>query len=233
MTANIATGQTPEHLEKFKQLEPDIWLGILDRNNSSPSIDIDTISYQELPEYPDFRGTVVEALKWTDNRGENILVQTITGHFRYKEYNKDSSEFSTEDKWALYAYLFQKSPGEKVFKTSWKVYDYITCFGVDWYAGFIPQATTITDVNNNGIAEVSMPYVLICRGGLDPGTMKIILYEGNEKYALRGSTMVMCETDQPFGGDYKASDNLKGQEAFLKFLVKRWNEHKCERERFY
>ena len=48
-----------------------------------------------------------------------------------------------------------------------------------------------------GVAEISIPYVSICRGGMDPGVMKIIMYEGSTKYALRGSTMLMCKSEHP------------------------------------
>jgi len=233
LIANFTFGQTENHKERFRNLKPDVWLGIWDKENSEKSIQIDTISYDEIPKYLEFRGTVVEALKWTDSLGENILIQTVTGHFFWKDYNKDSTEYMLHDKSELYAYLFIKKKGYKTFNRIWKVYDYTECFGVDWFTGFIPKATTITDLDNDGISEISMPYVLICRGGMDPGTMKIIMYEGNTKYALRGSTMLFCKGDHPYGGKYKPSDNLTNEKTFNEFLTKRWNTHKCENDRFY
>lgn len=233
LIANCTFGQTENHKEKFRNLEPDIWLGIWDKENSEKSIQIDTISYDEIPKYLEFRGTIVEALKWTDSLGENILIQTVTGQFFWKDYDKDSTEYMLQDKSELYAYLFIKKKGENTFNRIWKVYDYNECFGVDWFTGFIPKATTITDIDNDGISEISMPYVLICRGGMDPGTMKIIMYEGNTKYALRGSTMLFCKGDHPYGGEYKSSDNLRNEKTFNEFLIRRWNAHKCENERFY
>ena len=138
-----------------------------------------------------------------------------------------------QDKSELYAYLFRRQNSKNQFKRIWKVYDFNDCFGVDWFTGFIPKGTTITDIDKNGITEITMPYVLICRGGMDPGTMKIIMYEDITKYALRGSTMVTCIKENITEGRFKPSKNLLTNNVFFEFLTKRWDIHKCEKGRFY
>lgn len=233
LLSQLTLAQSQEHQEKFRQLEPDLWLGIWDKIHSSNSIKIDTLSYDDIPKSLDFRGTVVEALRWTDTNGVNLLIQTVTGQFNWKDYDENSLDYTLQDKSELYAYLFQKNDTDKEYQKVWRVYDYTECFGVDWFTGFIPKATTITDVDQDGVAEVSLPYVLICRGGVDPGVMKIIMYEGGTKYALRGSTMLMCDSDLSFGGEYKPSENLKNNKIFLDFLHQHWERNKCERGRFY
>ncbi len=231
--ANLCFGQTKSNKEKFIELEADIRLGIWDKENSNKSIKIEVLSYDDIPRALDFRGTVIEALKWSDSMGENILIQTVTGHFTWKDYEDDSTDYMTQDKSELYIYLFQKSNGDDSYKRKWRVYDYIECFGVDRFTGFVPQATTITDLDNNGITEIALPYVLICRGGMDPGVMKIIMYEGTTKYALRGSTRIGCKTEHPYGGEYEPSDNLKKNKLFMDFLSKHWNRNKCEEGKYY
>ncbi len=141
--SNFSFGQTEDHKRKIGQLEPGIWLGIWDKGNSSESIKVDTLSYNDIPKTIDFRGTVVDALKWTDSSGENILIQTVTGDFTWKDYDKDSTDYMIQDKSELYAYLFQKSAHDKGFKRKWRVYDYIECDGVDWFTGFVPQQLQI------------------------------------------------------------------------------------------
>lgn len=231
--SKLALGQSESHIEKFRDLEPDLWLGIWDMANSSEKIDIDTISYDEIPKSIDFRGTVVEALKWSDTLGVNILVQTVTGHFNWKDYDDDSSDYMIQDKAEIYAYLYQKKDGKNSYRRLWKIYDYTECFGVDWFIGFVPKATTITDIDNDGISEVSIPYVSICRGGMDPGSMKIIMYENQSKFALRGSTMLMCDSKDPYGGEFTASKNLTTEKYFLDFLTKHWHSNKCEDGKYY
>lgn len=227
--SNSAFSQAEIHNEKVKALEPYIGLGILDKQNSDKSITIDHLDYDEIPKSLDFRGTVVEALKWTDSNGENILIQTVSGSFNWKDYNKNSTEFTLQDKSELYVYLFEKSNSEKTFKKKWRVYDYIECFGEDFSADFKPKATTITDLDNDGTTEVTMTYVLMCRGGMDPGILKIIMFEGPTKYELSGETMIGCgHIENPYGGEFIASDNLPKKQAFNKFLKAHWDRNKCE-----
>ncbi|MGJ8549270.1 M949_RS01915 family surface polysaccharide biosynthesis protein [Winogradskyella wichelsiae] len=227
--SNSVFGQTEINKEKVKTLEPYIGLGILDKQNSDKSIKIDHLDYDEIPKSLDFKGTVVEASKWTDSNGENILIQTVSGSFNWKDYNKNSTEFKLHDKSELYVYLFEKSNSEKVFKKKWRVYDYIECFGEDFSVGFTPKATTITDLDNDGITEISMTYVLMCRGGMDPGLLKIIMFEGQTEYELSGETMIGCgHIDNPYGGEFTASDNLQKEQAFNKFLKEHWDRNKCE-----
>ncbi len=224
--ATGAFGQTETHKEKFRELEPDIWLGIWDKEHSSASIKIDTLSYDEIPRTIDFRGTVVEALKWSDSNGENILIQTVTGHFNWKD------EDMIHDKSELYAYLFQKTTLDKEYKRKWRIYDYTECYAVDWFTGFTPKATTITDVDNDSITEITIPYVSICRGGMDPGSMKIIMYEGGIKYALRGATMLMCGSENSYGGEFVETENLKMKPKLHSFLIAHWNRNKCEEGKY-
>lgn len=78
-----------------------------------------------------------------------------------------------------------------------------------------------------------MPYVSICRGGVDPGVMKIIMYEGSTKYDLRGSTVPICESENTHEGEYKPSTNLKSNKPFMEFLQNHWNRNKCEEGKYY
>lgn len=230
----LTIGQSTSHIEKYSALEPDVWMKTWDKKNSSPSITIDTLRYDDIPKYLDFKGTVVEALQWKDKLGSHILLQTVTGHFLRKEFNDNNKkDFTLEDKSELYCYLFTKTDTDLEYKRKWRIYDFNDCFGVDWFTGFIPSATTITDINNNGIAEVTIPYVIICRGGMDPGSMKIISYEDTTKYVLRGSTMLMCDSKTPYGGEFTESENLKNNRPLSSFLKAHWERNKCENGKYY
>jgi len=215
--------------EKEDALLAEVPLNIWDEDYSDKSIKIDTLIYDEIPKSLDFRGVVVTALTWTDKQGENILILSKSGEFAWKEYQEhDTTKFQLQDKSELYAYLFQKRKESDSYKKLWRIYDYTECFGVDMYVGFKPKATTVTDIDKNGIAEVTIPYVLFCRGGMDPGVMKIIAYQGDTKYALRGETAICREGKLLFGGEYKADEATQKNETFYNFLKARWEAHKCE-----
>jgi len=233
IASNFSLAQIKENKEKFRTLEPDIWLGIWDKDNSSKELKIDNLNYNDIPKSLDFKGTVVEALKWNDTNGENILIQTVTGNFTWMDYEKDSTDYTLKDKAELYAYLFIKSSNENEYKKKWRLYDYIECYSLDWFIGYAPKATTITDLDNDGITEIAMPYVLMCRGGMDPGNMKIIMFEDSSKYALRGETMLMCGNENAYGGEYEASTNLEKKPKFNTFLKQHWDRNKCEEGKYY
>lgn len=216
-----------EDVDQLKQQHPAVAKVLFDQGNSIP---VKSLSYSDVPKYLDFRGTLLQALSWTDNR-ENLLLLTASGHFVKQNQEAGSDEYERTDQSELYVYLFQKQENNP-FELQWRVFDFNECFGVDWYTGFIPKSITITDIDKDGESEISLPYVLICRGGMDPGTMKIICYEGDSKYALRGETMI-CMEENSYGGAFKPSENLGGQAALMKHLKGLWDRHKCEIGRFY
>jgi len=227
LISNVLLAQTMQ--EKEAILVPEIALDIWDIENSEKSLKIDSLSYDEIPKYLDFRGTVVAALKWNDTQGENVLVLSKSGDFAWKEYRAtNSSEFQLQDRSEIFTYLFQKPTNESKFEQKWRIYDYTDCFGVDMYAGFKENGLTVTDLDKDGIAEIAIPYVLICRGGMDPGIMKIIMYEDDRKYALRGETAICRTQEILYGGEYKADDATAKNQKVLTFLEKRWQVLKCE-----
>lgn len=224
---NISFAQTAK--EKEDALVAEVPLQIWDIKNSEKSIKIDTLMYDEIPKSIDFKGVVVTTLTWEDKQGKNILIFSKSGDFGWKDYDKtDKSKYTLQDKSELFAYLFLKPKGSDDYKKLWRIYDFTECFGVDMYVGFKQEATTISDIDKDGITEVAIPYVLFCRGGMDPGIMKVILYESDTKYALRGETAICRESKTLFGGEYKADESLKNNKTFNDFLKQRWEANKCE-----
>lgn len=100
----------------------------------------------------------------------------------------------------------------------------------------------MTDINNNGIVEVSVPYYLGCRGDVSYDEMKVVMYEGQQKFAVRGNSAICnAKTDQPvdatgyYGGDYKIDEKLLQQSAlsasqksvFRRHLQSVWRDNQC------
>jgi hypothetical protein len=205
--------QTP--LEKEELMRPTLSLSIFDQKNST--VKTDSIGFGDLPKEIEYRGIIVEAVKWADALGDNVLILTQTGAYTLK----DPIEMKAQSE--VGAYLFTKSKTDKKYTRQWKLYDFVDCFGVDMYAGFYQRRLTITDLDKDGTAEATFIYKTSCRGDISPGTQKLVMYEKNEKYALRGETLIQ-------GGDpkknsfnnFKADDKFKSQPVFLEFAKKRW-----------
>ena len=106
------------------------------------------------------------------------------------------------------------------------------CYSDNWLTGFIPQSVTITDLDEDGISELSLPYLLLCRTKNEPGKLKIIMYEGKDKYEVSGNTIINCNQPNTEKGVYTKSDNLSYRPVFSDYLKKRWNEQQCEQGRF-
>lgn len=201
-----------------------------------------TESYQEVPfvltvkkidstQFPKaikYEGFVKNAVRWKDKSGDNIVITTETGYHINKKFVHESDGSDAE----LFAYHFIVSGNE--VKQTWKVYDFIADCPVDIVASFVKNSFQVTDLNGNGIAETWLMYKTTCHGDVSPCDMKIIMYEGNQKYAMRGENKVAVGIldngeKQYIGGQYKLDENFKkGPKVFKEFAEKLWKDNLIE-----
>jgi hypothetical protein len=87
----------------------------------------------------------------------------------------------------------------------------------------------ITDLNHDGKAEMWMMYKTVCHGDVSPSTMKIIMYEGSQKFAVRGTNRVKLSANKFLGGEYSFDDAFKtGPEPFREFAKQLWQKNILE-----
>jgi hypothetical protein len=152
------------------------------------------------------------AKKWHDVSGENWLVLYETGAYIEKGQTNASAKLS--------AVLFQKT--DSGFVTNWKMIDHISDCELDIFCSFYDDHLTITDLDSNGLAEITMLYALSCKGDVSPNEKKLIMYEGTQKYAIRGEELMLLQKDT-IGGRWKADTAFsKAPKAFLSYAVERW-----------
>jgi len=60
------------------------------------------------------------------------------------------------------------------------------------------DAFGVTDLDNDGTAEITFAYELGCRSDVSPNTLKLIVLENGTKYILRGTTRIEGDV----GGDF-------------------------------
>ena len=104
------------------------------------------------------------AKKWHDVSGENWLVLYETGAYIEKGQTDASAKLS--------AVLYQKT--DSGFVTKWKLKDNITNCGLDITCTFYDDHLSITDLDSNGIAEITMVYALSCKSDVSPNEKKLI-----------------------------------------------------------
>jgi hypothetical protein len=178
---------------------------------------------KSLPGSIPYNGKVVQAIRWTDNTGDNIVLLTRTDEVQSKDALEE--DYSNA---ALYAYRYLVS-GDSV-KQAWRVYEYVKECPVDIFLYFVDKTFAVTDLNKDGKAEVWLMYKHSCQGDVSPIPMKIIMYEDNKKFAARGTTRVQVSEKEYSGGEFTFDDTFKkGPAAFRVYAEKLWKQHKVEK----
>jgi hypothetical protein len=113
--------------------------------------------------------------------GDNLLILTETDAFDHTPCEWD---YCGNDK-DLYAYHVQRDTG---LARLWTTKDFVWECDVDMTVQMGAHTLAITDLNADGVAESTFLYILACRGDVSVATMKLIMHEGAEKYAIRGTT---------------------------------------------
>lgn len=178
-----------------------------EKTEKDDKVDVFTKAQEfQLSSMPDgikFKGDeFYHALKWEDKTGKNVLV--LSTKFNYKTnsgYNSD-----------LFAELFVKNGNS--YNLVWTITDYArNCDEIidDEYVQFGYGAPEVTDLNNDGYAEVWVSYRAHC-GFSDKRTAKVIMYENDKKFAARGvyrHETLVSETEQ-----YISKEEINFDDAF-------------------
>lgn len=190
---------------------------------SSAQIKLVKLDKKSIPVSIKYIGNIINAVRYMDSEGEHIVITTETGRTRSKGQAKDET-LSDAD---LYAYNYKIIGNQQVL--TWQVYDFVKDCTVDIEATYIPNTFAVTDLNNDGKAEIWLMYKTACRGDVSPSVMKIIMYEGNKKYAVRGTNKVKLSAKDYIGGNYTLDEAFKtGQESFRLYALQLWKKNILE-----
>jgi hypothetical protein len=169
---------------------------------------------KNLPKNIEYKGKIVKGASWIDKNGENILILTQTGKIKSKVTCEIDECFDAE----IYAYNFLLK-GSNI-TVLWQIIDFERNCPLDLYAGFIKESLFITDLDSNGEAESTFLYKLSCRSDVSPSTLKLIMHEGSQKYAIRGTTKL---EEGLGGGEMNVGAEFSKAKATLKsFAIIKW-----------
>ncbi len=187
-------------------------------------IKVTKLAAGDIPKDIAYKGKMKNAVQWSDKEGSHIVVTTETGEQPSKtvennDYDKDASVHA-------YHYMMKDVKATEM----WKVYDGIKNCELDMQVAFIKNTFHITDLDKDGVAEVWVMYKMACHGDMSPCEMKVIMYEGTQKYAMRGENkIVINETKESFGGEYKFDEAfLNGSKLFREHAKKMWQDNIME-----
>jgi hypothetical protein len=169
-----------------------------------------------LPKDITYKGEILNTIKWIDNAGENVLILTETGGF-----HNDSSKYPDSSDAEIYAYHYLIK--EKKSILTWDLYDYVKDCEFDIYAAYVKKTLQITDLDNNGIGEVWLVYKMTCSADVSPSTMKIILFEGDKKHVMSGTSKVQFPDNEYKGGVYAFDKTFyRAPKEFKAFAKELW-----------
>ncbi len=177
------------------------------------TINADTLMFKKKVKQ---EGNIVKALEWKEKTEKHFLVLC--------ESLKDSNDERTAK---LYAYHFIEKGTE--LEQQWKVYDFEKDCPLDILASFSKESVQLTDLNKNGIPEIWIVYKTYCKGDVSPSTMKLIMYEGKQKYAMRGTSKVRITEKEFAGGEYKFDKAFESSTSPIKkFAQQLWKKFVVE-----
>ncbi|USL95365.1 hypothetical protein D1J36_008785 [Riemerella anatipestifer] len=189
-------------------------------------ISYEKLSDKAIPQGLSFEGKVKEVVRVEDLQGEHIILLTETGIVPSKKVV--NADYEKEAKIFVYDYLYDKN--ENKYKLNWKVQDFILNCEFDLSMNFVKDTFKITDLNHNGIAEIWTMYSMLCTSDISPDVMKIIMYEGKQKYALRGHATLMAGEDKLEEGEYQFDENLsKAPKEIKDFALKMWRNNSIQK----
>lgn len=118
----------------------------------------------------------------------------------------------------LYVQYYRASRGK--WKQVRLVQDGVSGCEFDVVARFLPGSVQITDEDTDMVSELSFAYDVDCTSDVSPNTRKLLVLEGKDKHALRGTSQIK-EGPDTYGGEYKA-DGFKKAPAIKALAEAQW-----------
>lgn len=189
------------------------------------SITVTELKEKDVPKTIKYQGDINDAAKFTDKNGDHLVITANDVGIKKVDGEDDYRTAS------LSAYCYIITDGQ--YKPEWHLYDFAEDCQEDIEAVYKPNSFAITDLDHNGIAEVWLMYITACKGDVSPSDMKIIMHEGNKKYAVRGATRVRVNATDYVGGEYAFDAAFKAApQAFRDYAIQLWKKNVNETQ-FY
>ena len=156
-------------------------------------------------------GVTTTAYRLNSDAERYTLILSRTGNFSVAEGDERSAR--------LYATLFADNPDGH--QQRWLIQDRVDACPLDITAEFTDTPAQVSDADADGVPEFWVSYRTACRGDVSPSTLKVIGYEGSQKYALRGSSRLKLG-DSSEGGDYEVDVAFKSAPLLQEYASKLW-----------
>ncbi len=148
--------------------------------------------------------TPIKSVHFRDRDGEGLLVLSRTDG---QVIDADTEQ--EVDKVVLKATLFGRSEGQDALKPRWQIEQETTCPGLDLDVDFYADVSDVSDLTQDGVAEVTVASHAFCGGGIEPHAIAIELHEGQTSHTITGQSLISPSGEEPIGGEREDSVSLK------------------------
>lgn len=165
------------------------------------------VAAADVPAAHRLPGKLLEAWRWQDANGENLLVvyraaipsrnerrAQTDPEWRKKLTDPNTVTSAEDDGRGAQLLVRQYVRKQGAYTELWRLQDNVSDCPVDLILGPASNSTTVTDLDHNGRSETTMVYARGCRGDVSPDDLKLVMHEGAAKYALRGFTVVQFDS---------------------------------------
>ncbi|QBF28085.1 hypothetical protein EXN22_21260 [Pseudomonas tructae] len=160
----------------------------------------------------------VQSVHYRDQEGEGLLVLS-----RNDDQVRDEETNQDVDRVVLSATRYERQADDS-FKPHWNIESETTCPGLDLDVGFYTDVSGVSDLDNDGVAELTVASHAFCGGGVDPHELRVELREGEASYAINGQSLIAIEGEEPYGGEREDSPSLQSAPQVLRdHLNEVWN----------
>lgn len=165
-------------------------------DNPSVKLEILPFDKNKVPKaMQKYKGKLVNGAHWRDKGGEHWLLLTQTGTIEEKKGTTDTSGNLTEEGMTsaeAHAYFWVKKHNSYVAYR--QDYWIEKCGPLDVLAEFLPKGFSITDLNNNGQAEITLTYKHYCRSDVSPADLTLRMIEQDKVYEMHGTCKLRMGT---------------------------------------
>ncbi|MBJ9978503.1 hypothetical protein IAE35_24315 [Pseudomonas sp. S75] len=146
----------------------------------------------------------LKSVHFRDHDGEGLLVLS-----RFDGQAVEPGSEQEVDQVVLKATLYGRAHESDAFTSRWQIDQQTRCPGLDLDVDFYTDVSDVTDLDGNGVAEVTVASHAFCGGGIDPHDIHIEMHQGDEVYSIRGQSLISPAGEEPIGGEREDSASLK------------------------
>lgn len=169
-----------------------------------------------------YYGMFIDGMKWKDTKGNHVVFYTTTGLYESREEDPGDG-ISSE----IYAYYYTYKDNPNHTKRVWSFHETELNCPLATLLEFIDDSFRVTDLNNDGTAEIWLVYRGGCMGDITPWPMSIVMYDGIKEYKMSGDVKIILGGGEEAGGEYQFDKQFQSApDTFRKYASELWK-HYC------